>query len=101
MTKIYKEIGNGQYQDENYTIWNIFHDDHIMMCWYVVVLESRLKKKGGRKEINADVFGKAFDIRELPNYNILDDWMMFPCCTQGVVVPLIKEAVEKGYIKPC
>ena len=100
MTKIYKEIGNGQYQDENYTIWNIFHDDHIMMCWYVVVLERTLKKKGGRKEINADVFDKALDIRELPNYNVLDDRILI-MRPQEVVVPLIKEAIEKGYIKPC
>lgn len=97
---LFRTIGRGQYKKQKYEICDIWYDDHIMMCWYVVAYNSTMRNCEKRREIINDIFGKAIDIRTLPNYK---DAETEKCKRHPseIAVPIIKEAVRKGYIKPC
>ncbi|MDU3180460.1 MAG: hypothetical protein E6686_03540 [Lachnospiraceae bacterium] len=98
--EIYEEIGKGQCEKKAYRIWTIFKRESTLLYWYLVLYDDTYYEKFGNGEMDEDALtNMAIDIRKLPNYKDISGIdILFH--RKESVVPLIKEAVRKGYIKP-
>lgn len=102
VTFIYESIGSGQCNKKPYSIWSIFNRESTLMYWYLILFNDSyysLCNNENRHFKEKELVGKAVDIRTLPNYKgISGTEIIFH--TKDKVIPLIKEAVRKGYIVP-
>lgn len=98
--EIYEEIGKGQCKKKAYRIWTIFKRESTQLYWYLVMYDDTYYEKFSNGDVDEDTLtNEAIDIRKLPNYQEISAVdIMFH--RKESVVPLIKEAVRKGYIKP-
>lgn len=98
--EIYEDIGKGQCEKRVYRIWSIFKRESPLLYWYLVLYDDTYYEKFGNGEVDEGaLINEAIDIRKLPNYReIAGANIIFH--PKESVVPLIKESVRKGYIKP-
>ena len=99
-----EDIYKGQFKNQKYRIWTIMGRESELAYWYVVMFDTTYGKEFGTenidiKDVNDRVTNQAVDIRKLPNYKALSAIEIFHC-RKTLVVPLIKEALKTGYIKP-
>lgn len=105
MDSIYEKIAQGQCDKRPYGIWSIFHREDTLVYWYVVMFDDTYDKwattpnEKKRKKIEQEFLCKATDIRNLDNYEKMGCVDAF-LHRKDKVIPMIKEAVRKGYIKP-
>lgn len=100
-----ESIGKGQCKKKEYYIWTVFDGQSTLCYWYVVMSDdtycNHFEKKSGEElaKIEDEITNKAIDIRNLPNYKKLSPTdILFH--RKDTVVPMIKEAVRKGYVQP-
>ena len=103
--EICESIGKGQLNKESYRIWTIWKRESVLAYWYVVLYDSAYRKTYDMTSLEEvervmdEWTDKAVDIRTLPNYKELSGGeILFN--RKRAVVPLIREAVRKGYIVP-
>ena len=101
---LYEEIYKGQFQKQKYTIWSIMGRESELAYWYVVMFDKTYKEVYCSENIDLDkiddkITDKAIDIRKLPSYKEASILEIFHY-RKVLVVPLIKEAIKKGDIKP-
>lgn len=99
-----EDIYKGQFKKQKYRIWSVMGRECELAYWYVVMLDSTYDKEFGAenvnlKEVDDRVTNQAVDIRKLPNYKEMGSLEIFHY-RKSLVVPLIKEALKIGYIKP-
>ena len=98
--EIYEDIGKGQCEKRSYRIWTIFKRESTLLYWYLILYDDTYYEKCDKHEVDEDALtNEAIDIRKLPNYqDITGTDIIFH--RKERVVPLIKEAVRKGYVRP-
>ena len=101
---LYEDIYKGQLNKQKYRIWSIMGRESELAYWYVVMFDSTYDKEFSAENIDLDevddrVTNQAIDIRKLPNYKNLTIIEILRH-RETFVVPLIKEALKMGYIKP-
>ena len=108
---IYEDIYKGQYNKQKYRIWTIMGRESELSYWYVVMYDSTYNKEYYEcnieyseididiAEIDDRITNQAIDIRKLPNYKDMSVLEILHY-RKIVIIPLIKEALKKGYIKP-
>lgn len=102
--EIYEDIGKGQCNKQKYRIWSLWKRESSLLYWYVILFDSTYNAWMDMSAVESvkkenELTDKAIDIRKLANYKELKSTdIIFN--RDNVVVPLIKEAVRKGYVKP-
>lgn len=100
---IYEDFYKGQYKKQKYRIWSVMGRESILAYWYVVMFEVTYEKEYGSAHIDLEsvddkITNKAIDIRKLPNYKKVDSIGIL-YNRKEIIVPIIKEAIQKGYIE--
>jgi len=100
---LYEDIYKGQIDKKKYRIWTIMGRESALSYWYVIMSDETYEKEYDRKDVNLatvddKITDQAIDIRKLPNYSLLTNTEIL--FERKKVVPIIKEALKAGYIKP-
>lgn len=102
---IYEAFYKGQFKKQKYRIWSIMGMFSVSLYLYVVMYDTTCDREYecvdiiDIESVNDKITNQAIDIRTLPNYTKLSfDDILFN--RNEVIVPLIREALKKGYIKP-
>lgn len=105
IVKFMKLLARDNIKKQSYKIWSILKRESVLSYWYVVMFDSTYSKLTDIDDIEElnkifnELTDKAIDIRELENYKeIKGSEIIFH--RKEKVVPIIKEAVKKGYIMP-
>lgn len=95
-----------QYQKESYMICPIHDGQSLLTYWYSVLSKETYKKLLNSETVydyekfEDELTDKAIDIRKLKNYNTEVTMSQILFKRKEVIVPIIREAVRKGYIQP-
>lgn len=102
--RLWQPIWHGQYKNERYGVYPILKDnDHLYEFWYVVMYNStyynfpRTEKKYKLREQHICMF-ESIDIRTLSTY--VPPRTIHESGTKEYIVPIIRNAIKKGEIKP-
>lgn len=101
---IYEDFYKGQFKKQKYRIWSIMGRESVSLYWYVVMYDTTYKREYecagiDIKSVDDKITNQAIDIRTLPNYTKFSfSDILFN--RNEVIVPLIREALKKGFIKP-
>ena len=102
--EIYEEIGKGQCKKQPYNIYTIMGRESLLSYHYAVLYDhtfnewNNLPKKEYEERQN-EITDQSLDIRKLENYKPLKSVDILFRRVE-MVVPIIKEAIRKGYAKP-
>lgn len=101
---LYEDIYKGQFKNQKYKIWSVMGRESVLAYWYVVMYDTTYEQeycseKTDLESIDDKITNQAIDIRKLPNYKETSSLEILHC-RKIIVAPLIKEALNKGYIKP-
>lgn len=95
-----------QYQKKPYMICPIHDGQSLLLYWYCVISKNTYENLNKCENIEAyekledELTNKAVDIRKLENYDkeLTGTNIIFQ--RKELIVPLIREAVRQGYIRP-
>lgn len=101
---LYEDIYKGQFKNQKYRVWSVMGRESVLAYWYVVMYDTTYKQEYCSENIDLEsiddkVTNQAIDIRKLPNYKETSSLEILHY-RKSIVAPLIKEAINKGYIKP-
>ena len=101
---LYEDIYKGKFNKQKYRIWSVKGRESVLAYWYVVMYDSTYKQEYCSENIDLErvddkITNHAIDVRKLPNYKRTSTLEIFHY-RQTIIVPLIKEALNQGYIKP-
>lgn len=98
-----EDIYKGQFKKQKYRIWSVMGRESVLMYWYVVMYDTTYKQEYFSenidfKSVDDRITNQAIDIRKLPNYKETSSLEIL--YNNKNIVALIKEALNKNYIKP-
>lgn len=104
---LYEDIYKGQFKKQRYRVWSVMGRESVLAYWYVVMYDTTYKQvycsenteNIDLKSLDDKITNQAIDIRKLPNYKKTSVLEILHY-RQTFIAPLIKEALNKGYIKP-
>lgn len=101
---LYEDIYKGQFKKNKYRIWSVMGRESVLAYWYVVMYDSTYIQEYCSDNIDLGrvddkITNQAIDIRKLPNFKTTSTLEILHY-RNTIIVPLVKEALNKGYIKP-